>query len=538
MANSTTSLNCLGILPGYVPLNDYLIVFTSGANAGQARQVDSCTNSILYWIDPLPSAPSAGDTFDFQIRIPTASDCQLQGKYTWEVNISYTPGMRAIGSDSLTYIAVNPSLSIDPVTDVGSLYWKREVGYTSPMTAMFTYDWSRLSGLSAFISGGVYEIGGRVVSVSDSVVDLLPNKVNHIELDVMAGAISLNNTGAFSPCNRAIVALTTNASSVTSVSLLCSKYSAKPKLAASFAVTRQVDAGFYATPRGSGSLLEFKGVVYHFGGLLSTLVATAEIWAYDEAMHSWSLVTGTSGTAPSGRYKTADVQYQGKLVYVGGVTGDTPYTGATCVNTVYLYDPVANSWSSPATTGSPPARAWAAHWQVGNLLYLYGGTDGSLPYYDLWTMNLDTYAFTHITAILGTPPALLYATAHVYNNVAYIYGGYTTVAGTGASSNLVALDLNTMTFSTPTLSGVSLAAVGEATSWMWGSNFYIYGGRNGGSVVNNANVIHLNTMKVDVCYPGTSGLTAFYGAPVEKLSGKVILVANCAGNASTVVTIA
>lgn len=97
------------------------------------------------------------------------------------------------------------------------------------------------------------------------------------------------------------------------------------------------------------------GKVYVFGGRSGATYQNA-IYRYNQPTSTWETLAPT-GTPPLGRYKVGFVYVSSLNVFVvyGGTNEITVY------NDTFVYDPVANTWSQPTLTTSPPAPAGAIH---------------------------------------------------------------------------------------------------------------------------------------------------------------------------------
>lgn len=63
-AGTTTSVTAAGIPLAALTAGKYLVQFTSGALTGYVRLLTNITGGVASWVQVLPSAPQAGDTFE------------------------------------------------------------------------------------------------------------------------------------------------------------------------------------------------------------------------------------------------------------------------------------------------------------------------------------------------------------------------------------------------------------------------------------------------------------------------------------------
>ncbi len=148
-----------------------------------------------------------------------------------------------------------------------------------------------------------------------------------------------------------------------------------PSPRCSFAVAT-VNGKIYAIGGAPGIPQPLKGNTYGFDG--GGLEATVEV--YDPATNTWS----TAAPMPTARYSLASVTVNGKIYAIGGEVAGPPLkvkgkiypTIGAAVNTVEVYDPATNTWSTAAHM--PTARCSLAVATVNDNLYAIGGANGSV----------------------------------------------------------------------------------------------------------------------------------------------------------------
>jgi len=100
----------------------------------------------------------------------------------------------------------------------------------------------------------------------------------------------------------------------------------------------------------------------------------AQMAAYDPVNDIWIYRTGLPGL-----WFSALVPVSGKLYSVGGVSGS--FTSYSPTGTVYLYDPIDDSWSSVGAMNI--ARDHTAAAVLDSRVYVIGGGAGGPGYFDL-----------------------------------------------------------------------------------------------------------------------------------------------------------
>jgi len=136
-----------------------------------------------------------------------------------------------------------------------------------------------------------------------------------------------------------------------------------------------VNGKIYAIGGAPGIPLPVKRETYAIAGGLE---ATVEV--YDPATNSWS----TAAPMPTARKDLAAVTIKGKIYAIGGEAAGPPLkvkgkiytTMGAAVNTVEVYDPATNTWTTAAHM--PSARASFAAATVNDTLYAIGGANGRI----------------------------------------------------------------------------------------------------------------------------------------------------------------
>lgn len=171
------------------------------------------------------------------------------------------------------------------------------------------------------------------------------------------------------------------------------------------------------------------GKHYAIGGATSSFIYQT-VEAYTPAgTNGASGVWSTIAALPAQR-ANASAAVIGNLIYVAGgseqQSGGTG-TSASAKDTLFRYDPTANTWSTLASM--PAARTQGALVAVGSKLYYLGGVDSS------GVTQPTVYIFDTAAGTWTTGPALFEemsnGAASVVNGVAYIYGLYYPTGNSG-----------------------------------------------------------------------------------------------------------
>lgn len=192
---------------------------------------------------------------------------------------------------------------------------------------------------------------------------------------------------------------------------------------------------------------------------------------------SGSWTTGSSmGFTPRAALTSSVVN--GKIYVMGGYSNDT-----TFLNTLEVFDPLANSWSAPKTTGIFSPRRGLCSAVVNDKIYVMGGYDGKN-----WLNTLEVFDPSNNTwttpASTGTFTAREKLCCSVVDNKIYVMGGFN---GIKHFNLLEVFDPSTNIWSTPATTGIFTPRRGLASTVINGK-IYVMGGFNGN--------VYLNTFEI------------------------------------------
>lgn len=125
--------------------------------------------------------------------------------------------------------------------------------------------------------------------------------------------------------------------------------------------------------------------VYLFGGCSSGFgpCPQGDLWMLDLKADKWTELE-PPGDAPSARENLSLVldERAGRLILFGG-------KGTAAMNDLWVYDPTQNAWRQVSLVGPGARKSHDAVYDAsGNLVFLFGGTDGSRALNDLWVLSL------------------------------------------------------------------------------------------------------------------------------------------------------
>ncbi len=178
------------------------------------------------------------------------------------------------------------------------------------------------------------------------------------------------------------------------------------------------------TPRNNLCACVVDGKIYTMGGFdASNDLNTFEV--FDPATNTWSSPK-TSGTfTPHGAF-TAHV-VDGKIYVIGGFNNLAP-KGHRVLGEVDMFDPSTNTWSTPATTGTFTARLLHTSGVIDGKIYVIGGTPNirdPLATNTVQIFDPATNAWSTPTTT-GTFTPRAYLSSGVVNNKIYVLGGQDT----------------------------------------------------------------------------------------------------------------
>src|SRR6266478_2526027 len=118
------------------------------------------------------------------------------------------------------------------------------------------------------------------------------------------------------------------------------------------------------TARTGLAAVAFNGKIYAMGGFGVSSMVLDTVEVYDPISNSWSTAT----SMPTARAALAATAVNGKICAIGG------FNGGGVLNAVEVYDPSTNTWST-AAAGMPTARKGLAAADANGLIYAVGGAN-------------------------------------------------------------------------------------------------------------------------------------------------------------------
>lgn len=181
--------------------------------------------------------------------------------------------------------------------------------------------------------------------------------------------------------------------------------------------------------------VSLNGFIYFLGGYVPLGQSTDEVWRYDPCNDEWA----ECAPMPGHRVNMGVVARDGKILVIGGRS----WPGWTYHSTVFVYDPVLDSWSTgvehPGRLDGFPLGDNTAVGVWGRIMVLGGmsGTGAFSDAYDEFWL-LDPWGKTPSkasTLVDPLPEPLFGAQAHACGNTLMVMGGNEAWDGSGLPAN-------------------------------------------------------------------------------------------------------
>ncbi len=200
----------------------------------------------------------------------------------------------------------------------------------------------------------------------------------------------------------------------------------------------------------AGRMLLFGGR-FRTSGQAGNYTLYNDLWAFDFAAKTWTMLDPGSAAGPTSRYFSAAVfsAAEGLTVYGGGT--NLSGLNLTPVGDVWRYQ--SGAWTELTTTGTPPSlRLFVAYTydSTRNRLVVYGGQPGdfvSPALVDLHALDVATGVWTQLSDGSGSAPSGRFSGSLVYDSAAdryLLFGGH---ADPGVANDTWAFDPTTDTWS-------------------------------------------------------------------------------------------
>ncbi|KAI3785649.1 hypothetical protein L1987_44773 [Smallanthus sonchifolius] len=214
--------------------------------------------------------------------------------------------------------------------------------------------------------------------------------------------------------------------------------------------------------------------LYVFGGYGEDNTQTNKVHVYDTTTRTWS-EPDMQGTLPVPRDSHSCTSVDDKLFVFGGTDGSIP------LKDLHVLDTSTNTWMTPYVRGEgPEAREGHSAAFIGKRLFIFGGCGKSFgtsveEYFDdLYILNTETMVWKRV-ATTGIPPAKRNShTCVSWKNKIIVIGGEDTQ--NYYMSDVQMLDTDTLTWTKLITNGELLPPRAGHTTVALGKNLFVFGG--------------------------------------------------------------
>ncbi|EMD35037.1 hypothetical protein CERSUDRAFT_116544 [Gelatoporia subvermispora B] len=186
---------------------------------------------------------------------------------------------------------------------------------------------------------------------------------------------------------------------------------------------------------------------------------------------------------PVRRAHTA-VVYRGRLFIFGGGNGSEALHDLWAIDV--NVPPERMRWECLQEHGKPRPRGYHTTNLIGNVMVVFGGSDGKECFSDLWCLNLDTLLWSQVK--LDQTYRRLSHTATQVGSYLFIMGGHD---GNQYVSDLLFFNLVSLTFEERQVAGLTPSARGYHVAFLADSRLFVFGGFSGVEVYEDMHVLDL-----------------------------------------------
>ncbi|KAH3766106.1 rab9 effector protein with kelch motifs [Pelomyxa schiedti] len=151
-------------------------------------------------------------------------------------------------------------------------------------------------------------------------------------------------------------------------------------------------------------------------------------------------------------------------------------------------------WSKPKVKGDLPGYRYChtADYYSGSVV-LFGGFDGSNRHNEVYVLDLATLTWRQVRTSGQEPEHLSHHTTSIFGNQLIVFGGLNDAGK--IRNELYMLDLCTMTWARPELTGSPPGPRLSSSSAVYGHKFWVFGGYDGKSRMNDVHCLDFSTMR-------------------------------------------
>ncbi|XP_067358066.1 kelch domain-containing protein 10-like isoform X2 [Channa argus] len=188
------------------------------------------------------------------------------------------------------------------------------------------------------------------------------------------------------------------------------------------------------------AMVIINGYLYVFGGTTGYLYST-DLHRLDLATREWTHLKPNNAPSdlPEERYRH-ELAHDGQRIYIlGGGTSWTSYPLDKSLYQIHAYNLETNYWEEIVTKphekiGYPAARRCHSCVQVKDV-FICGGYNGELILSDLWKINLQTFQWARLPAVMPEP-AYFHCATVTPAGCMYVHGGVVNMSGNRRTASL------------------------------------------------------------------------------------------------------
>ncbi|KAK9267024.1 hypothetical protein L1049_027495 [Liquidambar formosana] len=266
-------------------------------------------------------------------------------------------------------------------------------------------------------------------------------------------------------------------------------------------------------------------LLYVFGGYGKDNCQTNQVHVFDTAKQTWSEPV-IKGTPPTPRDSHSCTNVGDNLFVFGGTDGRNP------LKDLHILDTSSHTWISPSVRGEgPEAREGHSAALIGKRLFIFGGCGKSSNnseeayYNDLYILNTETFVWKHATTS-GTPPSSRDShTCSSWKNKIIVIGGED--EHDYYLSDVHILDADTLVWRVLNTSGQKFPPRAGHSTVAFGKNLFVFGGfTDAQNLYDDLHMLDVETgiwTKVTATGDGPSARFSVAGDSLDPLKGGVLV---------------
>eukprot|EP01137_Pigoraptor_chileana_P015846 Opistho-2@5439 len=217
-----------------------------------------------------------------------------------------------------------------------------------------------------------------------------------------------------------------------------------------------------------------------FGGEGVGGVISGDVFELNYDEYEWRRIAHSASGWPMARAQHTFVAVMNLLVLYGGSPVAAGNSSGSPLGDVWTYNATSKLWTQRPTSGvtTPTARAYHVATAIGSRMYVFGGINTGLALNnELWELDVLSWTWHRLDPATSVrPPASRRGVmiALPSRNELYLFGGQSTTKRT--EDGLYAFDLDTLTWTRKSPSGVAPSGASELSGVAIGNRLFFFGG--------------------------------------------------------------